>query len=58
MPVAVELNGLLPGLGPGRGPLGRGPAPPGLGAPDRGAPGPAVLGVAGLDPDAPDGPDP
>jgi hypothetical protein len=55
MPVAVELNGLLPGLGPGRGPPGRWPAPPGLGAPDRGAPGPDVLGEAGL---APDGPDP
>ena len=28
MPVAVELNGLLPGLGPGRGAPGRGPDPP------------------------------
>ena len=39
MPVAVELNGLLPGLGPGRGAPGRGPGPPDLGAPGRGAPG-------------------
>ena len=37
MPVAVELNGLLPGRGPGRGP--RWPGAPGLGAPPgRGAP--------------------
>ena len=36
MPVAVELNGLLPGLGPGRGAPGRGA--PGRGAPGRGAP--------------------
>jgi hypothetical protein len=49
IPVAVELNGLLPGRGPGRG----GPGVPagGLGAPGRGAPGPgrgpACLGVAG-----------
>ena len=48
MPVAVELNGLLPGLGPGRGPLGRGPEPPALGAPGLGAPGPEVLGADGL----------
>ncbi len=42
MPVAVELNGLLPGRGPGRGP--RWPGAPGLGAPPgRGAPG---LGAA------------
>ena len=47
MPVAVELNGLLPGLGPGRGPLGRGPDPPGLGAPGLGAPGPEGREVAG-----------
>jgi len=44
MPVAVELNGLLPGRGPGRGGPGtpadgRG-APPGLGAPEPGAPEP------------------
>jgi hypothetical protein len=50
MPVAVELNGLLPGRGPGRG----GPGVPagGLGAPDRGAlgpgRGPACSGVAGV----------
>ena len=50
MPVAVELNGLLPGLGPGRGAPGRGPDPPGLGAPGRGAPGPWVLGADGLPP--------
>ena len=48
MPVAVELNGLLPGLGPGRGAPGRGPGPPDLGAPGRGAPGPWVLGADGL----------
>jgi hypothetical protein len=47
MPVAVELNGLLPGLGPGRGGPERGvlergtpgrgvPGPPGRGAPGRG----------------------
>ena len=46
MPVAVELNGLLPGRGPGRGgpgtpAAGRG-APPGLGAPGPGR------GAAGL----------
>ena len=53
MPVAVELNGLLPGLGPGRGAPGRGPDPPGLGAPGRGAPGPWVLGAEGLPPGPP-----
>ena len=53
MPVAVELNGLLPGLGPGRGAPGRGPDPPGLGAPGRGAPGPWVLGADGRDAGAP-----
>jgi hypothetical protein len=37
MPVAVELNGLLPGRGPGRG-------PPGRGAAGRAAPGPEVPG--------------
>jgi hypothetical protein len=42
MPVAVELNGLLPGLGPGRG------------APERGAPG---RGAPGRDAPGPDGPD-
>jgi hypothetical protein len=46
MPVAVELNGLLPGRGPGRGGPGtpadgRG-APPGLGAPEPGAPEPGA----------------
>ena len=46
MPVAVELNGLLPGLGPGRGAPVR--AFPGRGAPGRGAPGPDVRGVVGL----------
>ena len=50
MPVAVELNGLLPGLGPGRGAPGRGPDPPGLGAPGRGAPDPWVRGADGLVP--------
>src|SRR6266700_3299855 len=50
MPVAVELNGLLPGLGPGRGAPGRGPGAPDLGAPGRGAPGPWVLGADGLVP--------
>ncbi len=50
MPVAVELNGLLPGLGPGRGAPGRGPEPPGLGAPGRGAPDPWVLGADGRAP--------
>ena len=50
MPVAVELNGLLPGLGPGRGAPGRGPGPPDLGAPGRGAPVPWVLGADGLAP--------
>jgi hypothetical protein len=35
IPVAVELNGLFPGRGPGRGAPRE---PPGLGAPDRGAP--------------------
>ena len=44
MPVAVELNGLLPGRGPGRGPPGRGPDPPGLGAPGLGAPDPKAAG--------------
>jgi len=39
MPVAVELNGLLPGLGPGRGAPWRGPGAPCLGAPCLGAPG-------------------
>jgi len=49
MPVAVELNGLLPGLGPGRGAPGLGAAgPPGRGAPGRGAPGPDVRGAPGL----------
>jgi hypothetical protein len=48
MPVAVELNGLLPGRGPGRGGAGvpaggRGPPGPGRG--------PACLGVAGASPD-------
>src|ERR1700685_319685 len=51
MPVAVELNGLLPGRGPGRGGRatpadGRG-APPGLGAPEPGAPEPG-RGAFGL----------
>jgi hypothetical protein len=51
MPVAVELNGLLPGRGPGRGgpgtpAPGRG-APPGLGAPEPGAP-EAGRGAPGL----------
>ena len=50
MPVAVELNGLLPGRGPGRGAPGRGPGAPGLGAPGRGAPGPWGLGADGLAP--------
>jgi hypothetical protein len=46
MPVAVELNGLFPGLGPGRGAPGRGvPDTPGLGAPDRGG-----RGAGGLPP--------
>ena len=65
MPVAVELNGLLPGLGPGRGAPGRGPDPPGLGAPGRGhqvpgsaartacAPGPLWLGWSGRPAGAP-----
>jgi len=44
MPVAVELNGLLPGLGPGRGAPGR--DAPGRGAPGRGAPGPDAPGRA------------
>jgi hypothetical protein len=49
MPVAVELNGLLPGRGPGRGGPGtpadgRG-APPGLGAP---GPGRGALGLGAL----------
>ena len=48
MPVAVELNGLLPGRGPGRGAPGRGPGAPGLGAPGRGAPDPWGLGADGL----------
>ncbi len=58
MPVAVELNGLLPGRGPGRGgpgtpPDGRG-APPGLGAPGpgRGAFGLGALGSAVPEPSA------
>jgi hypothetical protein len=50
MPVAVELNGLLPGLGPGRGAPEREPGAPGLGAPGRGAPGPCGRGVDGLGP--------
>ena len=50
MPVAVELNGLLPGRGPGRGAPGRGPGAAGLGAPGRGAPGPWGLDAAGLAP--------
>ena len=50
MPVAVELKGLLPGRGPGRGAPERGPCAPGLGAPGRGAPGPAGLGADGLAP--------
>ena len=50
MPVAVELNGLLPGRGPGRGAPWRGPGAPGLGAPGRGAPGPWGLGADGLVP--------
>ena len=45
MPVAVELNGLLPGLGPGRGAPGRGA--PGRGAPGRGAPDGGVRGADG-----------
>ena len=47
MPVAVELNGLLPGRGPGRG----GPGVPEAGrdaAPGRGAPGPGRGADAGL----------
>ncbi len=50
MPVAVELNGLLPGLGPGRGAPGRGPEPPGRGAPGRAPPGPCGRGVDGREP--------
>ena len=52
MPVAVELNGLLPGLGPGRGAPGRGPAADGRGADGRGAPDPDpwVLGADGRAP--------
>jgi hypothetical protein len=50
MPVAVELNGLLPGRGPGRGAPERGPGAAGLGAPGRGAPGPWGLDAAGLAP--------
>src|SRR5580693_804404 len=54
MPVAVELNGLLPGRGPGRGGPGtpadgRG-APPGLGAPEPGAPEPGALEPGALEP--------
>jgi hypothetical protein len=50
MPVAVELNGLLPGLGPGRGPRwagapGRGAAAPGRGALVPGCAAPAAAGV-------------
>jgi hypothetical protein len=53
MPVAVELNGLLPGRGPGRGgpgvpDAGRAGAPPGRGVP----PGPD-RGAAGLGPGVP-----
>jgi len=58
MPVAVELNGLLPGRGPGRGgpgtPVaGRG-APPGLAAPGpgRGAPGRGAVGGDASEPPA------
>ncbi len=56
MPVAVELNGLLPGRGPGRGAPGRGA--PGRGAPGRGAlapgaPAPAGRGAAGRAPAPP-----
>ena len=58
MPVAVELNGLLPGRGPGRGGPGtpadgRG-APPGLGAPGpgRGASGLGALSGAAPEPSA------
>src|SRR5438067_4217441 len=50
MPVAVELNGLLPGLGPGRGAPERGPGAPGLGAPGRGPPDPCGRGADGLEP--------
>ena len=50
MPVAVELNGLLPGLGSGRGAPEGEPGAPGLGAPGRGAPGPCGRGVDGLEP--------
>ena len=50
MPVAVELNGLLPGRGPGRGAPGRGPGAPGRGAAGRGAPGPWVRGGDGRAP--------
>ena len=50
MPVAVELNGLLPGLGPGRGAPERGPGAPGLGAPGRGPPDPCGRGPDGRAP--------
>ena len=58
MPVAVELNGLLPGRGPGRGgpgtPAGGRGAPPALGAPGpgRGAPGRGALRGAVAEPSA------
>ena len=49
MPVAVELNGLLPGRGPGRGgpgvPAGARPWPPGRGVLGRGAPGRGAPGA-------------
>jgi hypothetical protein len=58
MPVAVELNGLLPGRGPGRGgpgtPAGGRGVPPGLGAPEpgRGAGGRGALRGAVPEPSA------
>jgi hypothetical protein len=57
MPVAVELNGLLPGRGPGRGPPGRGP--PGVGGrgvPGREAPEAWGRGAEGRLPEAPEVP--
>jgi hypothetical protein len=51
MPVAVELKGLLPGRGPGRGTFRPPPEPPGRGAP-------AGRGVAGRGAAAVSGPEP